>query len=233
MPQASQPAGHPRVQGLYRAIHFARGIGLRQAAQVAQGQGVALGGGQGRQVPVEQRGDLLPGSRRCRGLGLLHGCGLPFVARAPPAHPAGVAGDSLGRPVKPAGEHRAPGQPAGLAGQEQESRLDGVLGGVRVGQHAQAGCVDHPGMAPDYFGEGLGRTVPQVGGQYLPVGCRGASLFAHCPAFHHPVYGGTVAAFKNLPRIRAARRSLARKSRLSRVLAGDFPFAVTCTRGLR
>ena len=87
------------------------------------------------------------------------GRGPPFVTPTAARRDARLDRDPVADPVQPARERAADPQRAGLAGQEQERRLEGILGVVRVAEHLAADRQDHPTVAAD---QGLeGRPIPQ------------------------------------------------------------------------
>ena len=82
--------------------------------------------------------------------------GPPFVTPPSARRDARLDRDPVADPVQPAGERAADPERAGLAGQQQERRLEGVLGVVRVAEHLAADRQDHPPVPAD---QGL-RTPP-------------------------------------------------------------------------
>src|SRR5258707_846203 len=72
-----------------------------------------------------------------------------------------LAGDAQGDGVQPVAGVRAPRHRAGLAGQDEEGGLEGVLGVLRVAQHAAAHAPDQRSVPLDQGGEG--RLVTPTG----------------------------------------------------------------------
>ena len=71
-----------------------------------------------------------------------------------------LGGDPAGDPVEPGGDRAAVADRAGLAGQDEEDGLRGVLGVVAVAEDPAAGAQDHRRVTLDQDAEGgLGRFI--------------------------------------------------------------------------
>ena len=128
-----------------------------QALQVAEDDGRAVSSGK-----AADSSSRIGASRRPRP-GASGAAGSSRHARAsPPGRlDAGPHGDPPGDPVEPRAERVALADRPGLADQDEERRLEGVLRVVRVAQHAAADPQDHrPVPAQDSL---EGRLVPAAG----------------------------------------------------------------------
>jgi hypothetical protein len=113
------------------------------------------------------------------GLGAGRGWVEPVEPLIAPRLP-GLEGDPDGDAVEPAAERLDALEPAGLAGQREEGRLEGVVGRVGVVQDPPAGAADHRPVAADEgrecrFGPGI-TPAPDEAAKQLGVGplARGA-----------------------------------------------------------
>jgi hypothetical protein len=78
-------------------------------------------------------------------------------------------------PVEPTGYGMTQADRAGLANEEQERGLEGILGVVRVAEHVLADTEHHRAMALDQGGEGGRRFIARAGEvlHQLPIGQAG------------------------------------------------------------
>src|SRR5262249_3376485 len=77
---------------------------------------------------------------------------------------------AVGHAVQPAAQGQLAPQGSRLAGQDQEGRLEGVLGLVPVAENALANGEDHGPVPPQQGGEGVAVPGGQEAVQQLPVG---------------------------------------------------------------
>ncbi len=85
---------------------------------------------------------------------------LPLLRATDGRRPSGARGDPPGDPVQPARRRFMPADRPGLAGEDQERGLEGILRVVLVAEPGAAGPQDHRAMPLDECGEGnLGRFL--------------------------------------------------------------------------
>ena len=180
-PTPGEPLGQQRpcflqapCQGAQRQAQFFGRRRVRLALQVAGDQEPARLVGQRVQLGVEDRPNFAPG-RFGNGVGvrLSHGAGLSFASPAAAQLGEDVQGRLIGDAVQPAAQRQRPrrlaAQPPGLAGQQDEGGLEGVLGVGPPAQHAAASAQHHRAVPPHQLGEGGLALRRLVGGKQVPV----------------------------------------------------------------
>src|SRR5262249_11468949 len=133
-PQQLPPgSGQPGVEGGHLPAQEPGGTGRVLPLQAAKDEGDAEGVGGGLDLLVE--GGLQVGQGRLReGRGLGGGVGLAFVGPAAGGAALGFHGNSIGDAVQPAGQRLGLADGGGLAGQDEEGGLEGVLAVLLVAQ---------------------------------------------------------------------------------------------------
>jgi hypothetical protein len=90
----------------------------------------------------------------------------------PAAGAMGIQSDTLGHAVKPGCETRGPAQRAGLAGEDEEGGLKGILRRVNVAEHAPAQALHHRAVTLHQRPKRGLVALPGITVQQLRVGVR-------------------------------------------------------------
>jgi len=153
--------------------------------EVAEDDGGAVGGVEGREGGVEVGGD---GGVIGIGLGsfdLDHGGGLLFVLLAAGSAFAGVFADVVGDSEEPSGKDGGGGERGGFLEEDEEGGLGNVVGERGVGELAAGGGVDEGEVLRDDLGEG-GVARFGVWGDELSEGVGVGHGFVHlCVSLDH------------------------------------------------
>ncbi len=159
-------AGRAALQRSQRQPKLRRGLLLGQALEVKQNEWGAELLGQPLELVVEHVplvGLALDIASRVGWARPIAGNldGLALMSPAPSRRPAHFGRDPQRNTVQPARDRLAPPDRAGLAGQDQEYGLGGILGVVLVTQNLTACPHDHCPVALDEYGKsGLGQLIP-------------------------------------------------------------------------
>jgi hypothetical protein len=162
--QGVPAARQPRLERPRVPAQAARRLVLREPFEVTEQQRHPLRLREPRQFLVEQAAQLAPGDVLGRVGGVYTRAG--DVRRGPPtlAPGQGLARQAVGDAVQPAADRLAASDRRGLARQDQEGGLEGVLGIVGVAEDAAADAEHHRPVAAD---EGLERRFVARHGEAL------------------------------------------------------------------
>ena len=137
------------LQGGRRLLHAA-------ALEVDHHQRQPVLGREGVEFTVERLAQRGGGFRGRFMIGIVvHGSSLLFSSKPALAGGAFIAGGAKGDMVQPSAQRAFPPERPGLAGQGEENRLRGILGGMGILQHALADPEDHRHVAADQLGKRL------------------------------------------------------------------------------
>ncbi len=161
------PPGQPARQCAFRPAQLPGRFLPRFLLQVAQDDSRPVTGGQALQFLVEQRTQVLPGVVGPIGSG--HGANRCLLHMAAAGGGPGLERGVVSHAVQPVADGPPGQKPRGLADQDQESGLEGVLGVVAVFQDALTDSKDHPSMAAHQCREGTLVVAGQESIQQLSV----------------------------------------------------------------
>src|SRR5262249_30975943 len=102
--------------------------------------------------------------------------GAALPGRAPRGGRARLAGDVPRDRVEPVGDRLLPALGGSAPGEDEECRLEGVLGILLTAQHSATDTEDHRSMAADERREGVLVALTGETPQQLAVGRRGGAL---------------------------------------------------------
>ena len=134
-------------------LQFAGHVALRPAVQVAQDDRNPVLVRQPGQFRVEDRLQVGPGLVGGDGR-VRHGVHLLLLCLPAGGRPAGLEGGPVRDSVEPVPDQVPRTDRGGPPGQDEEGGLEGVLGQVRVADHAAADAQDHRPVPADQGGEG-------------------------------------------------------------------------------
>ena len=118
---------------------------------------------------AQRRLDVAPGFFRHALSSLCHGACLSIPGLPPGRVAAGAQRDAVSNAVQPARQGIVLANGTRLASENDERRLEGILGILTAGQRAPADIPDHPLMPAQQFREGVLATIVQVEVQKLPI----------------------------------------------------------------
>ena len=151
---------------LHRPDRAAKSVGRflhRGALEQAQDKDVAVSGRQPPQLVVEDRHHVRPLGLPPLAGGTIGQCLVPVADSLRPGLPGHACCDS----VEPGAEPIGGAEPGGFACQDEESRLEGVIGVVRADQDPSADAQDHRPVAND---QRLERRVVSLGEESFKKG---------------------------------------------------------------
>ena len=164
--------GQPRRHRPPRAAQDLRGLLVRLAFEVTQHQGSAVPLGQSLEFLLQGDDQLARGRGVALGTGPASG-GLRFALQPPGLVGADAKGQAVRDGVQPVPQRLAAVKRRGLAHQDEECGLEGILGGLIVVQHAAADAEDHRSVPSHQRLEGQLVALGRVTLEQLPLGQTG------------------------------------------------------------